>query len=88
MGEGHVPYGRAFFAEALEADTSAANEPERQNLRLTLAQREALGTRRQRVENLRVLQVARDVGAVQAIGRNHPVITRNDSSQLKRPVLP
>src|SRR6188474_2285563 len=87
MREGHVPYEKTCFAEALEADTSAAEEPERQNLRLTLAQRDALGTRRQRVEHFRVLQITGHFTVLEAIDRNHPVIARNDTCHTKCAIL-
>src|SRR5687768_7776057 len=83
IGDGHVPYGRIVA----EADTSAANEAERQIARLTLAQRGPNCTRRQRVKNVWRLKVPCHVAALEAINRDNPVLPRNQAGQPERTVL-
>src|SRR5688572_19107356 len=49
IGEGQVPYGRTL---GTSEDISAANQAERHGLRLSLAEGDARGARRQRLEQL------------------------------------
>src|SRR5678816_4559373 len=86
IGDGHVPYGLAD-ALAEGTATSAANEAEREVLRLPLAERDALSPRRESIEQFGILQITRDLSALQAIDSHNPVVAGNHTGEPERAVL-